>query len=84
MCARVQCCHLGRQEDQLLYVCRLNDGGIVDGSAFSRYTARVKAEYQAKKWLKVGEIWLMQIQTAKPPADRQTGVLQGTSFTLPV
>jgi TonB-linked SusC/RagA family outer membrane protein len=32
----------------------LDDGGIVDGSSFSRYTARLKAEYQAKKWLKVG------------------------------
>ena len=28
--------------------------GIVDGSSNERYTARLRADYQAKKWLKVG------------------------------
>ena len=32
----------------------LDDSGIIDGSGFTRYTARLKADYQAKKWLKVG------------------------------
>ncbi|MDR0693996.1 MAG: TonB-dependent receptor [Prevotellaceae bacterium] len=32
----------------------LNEDGIVDRSNFTRYTARLKADYQAKKWLKVG------------------------------
>lgn len=32
----------------------LNDKGIVYNSNFERITARVKADYQAKKWLKVG------------------------------
>lgn len=32
----------------------LNNDGIVDNSDFERYTARIKADYQAKKWLKVG------------------------------
>lgn len=32
----------------------LDDSGIIAGSGFTRYTARVKADYQAKDWLKVG------------------------------
>ena len=32
----------------------LNDKGIVRNSDFSRITARLKSDYQAKKWLKVG------------------------------
>ena len=32
----------------------LDDSGIVANSGFTRYTGRVKADYQAKKWLKVG------------------------------
>ncbi|WP_418983964.1 SusC/RagA family TonB-linked outer membrane protein [Alistipes sp.] len=32
----------------------LDDSGLVDGSGFTRYSARLKADYQAKKWLKVG------------------------------
>ena len=31
----------------------LDDGGIVNNSGFTRYTARVNADYQAKKWLKI-------------------------------
>lgn len=30
----------------------LDDGGIVNNSNYKRYTARINAEYQAKKWLK--------------------------------
>jgi TonB-linked SusC/RagA family outer membrane protein len=32
----------------------LNNKGIVDGNDMYRYTARLKADYQAKKWLKMG------------------------------
>ena len=32
----------------------LNNTGITDGSNMQRYTARLRADYQAKKWLKVG------------------------------
>ena len=32
----------------------LNEDGIVDHSNFERISARIKADYQAKKWLKVG------------------------------
>lgn len=30
----------------------LNDGGIVNNSGYKRYTGRVNADYQAKKWMK--------------------------------
>ena len=32
----------------------LNNKGIIDGSDMFRYTARLRADYQAKSWLKVG------------------------------
>lgn len=32
----------------------LNNKGIIDGSDMYRYSARLKADYQAKSWLKVG------------------------------
>lgn len=32
----------------------LNEDGVVDYSSYDRVSARVKADYQAKKWLKVG------------------------------
>ena len=32
----------------------LDNNGIVDGSRMERYTARLRADYQAKKWLKIG------------------------------
>ncbi len=32
----------------------LDNEGIVDGSSNERYTARLRADYQAKKWLKLG------------------------------
>ena len=32
----------------------LNNKGITDASDMKRYTARLRADYQAKKWLKVG------------------------------
>ena len=32
----------------------LNDEGIIDNSGFKRYTSRVKLDFQAKSWLKIG------------------------------
>ena len=43
-------------KDRLSYygsVGYLDDGGIVDNSAYKRYTARVNVDYQAKKWMKI-------------------------------
>ena len=32
----------------------LNEDGVIDYSGYERYTGRLKADYQAKEWLKVG------------------------------
>jgi hypothetical protein len=32
----------------------LNNEGIVEATGYERYTARLRADYMAKKWLKVG------------------------------
>ena len=32
----------------------LNNKGIIDGENMQRYTARIRADYQAKEWLKIG------------------------------
>lgn len=32
----------------------LSDDGVIDNSSYERVSARLKADYQAKKWLKVG------------------------------
>ena len=32
----------------------LNNKGIIDGADMYRYTARIKADFQAKEWLKIG------------------------------
>ncbi|MGR4857809.1 SusC/RagA family TonB-linked outer membrane protein [Bacteroides pyogenes] len=32
----------------------LDDSGLIAGSGFKRYSTRIKADYQAKKWLKIG------------------------------
>jgi len=32
----------------------LNEDGIIDNSSYDRLTARIKTDYQAKKWLKLG------------------------------
>ena len=43
-------------KDRLSYygsVGYLDDGGIVNNSGYKRYTARINADYQAKKWFKV-------------------------------
>ena len=42
-------------KDKLSYygsVGYLNDGGIVNNSGYKRYSARINADYQAKKWMK--------------------------------
>ncbi|MDR0895350.1 MAG: TonB-dependent receptor [Prevotellaceae bacterium] len=45
------------KSDKLTYyasVGYLDDSGLIKNSGFSRYTGRGKADYQAKKWLKIG------------------------------
>ncbi len=45
----------------------LDDAGIISGSSFTRYTARLKAEYQAKSWLKVGANMAYANSNSKAP-----------------
>lgn len=43
-------------KDRLSYygsVGYLNNGGVVNNSGYERYTARINADYQAKKWMKI-------------------------------
>ncbi|MDD3990255.1 MAG: SusC/RagA family TonB-linked outer membrane protein [Bacteroidales bacterium] len=72
----------GRQEkiNYFMSAGYLNDGGIVDGSAFSRYTARVKAEYQAKTWLKVGGNMAYANSNSKAPGGQTDWGSSGNLF----
>ncbi len=45
----------------------LDDTGIIVGSNFSRLSTRLKADYQAKKWLKVGANLAYSNQESKAP-----------------
>ena len=62
----------------------LKNQGIVDNSDMERYTARLKADYQAKKWLKVGAnasytnfTWNNGYSTSR---DEGSGSSQGNAF----
>ena len=44
----------GEKSSFLASASYLNEDGIVERSNFKRFTARLKADYQAKEWLKVG------------------------------
>ena len=49
--------NISGRSDKLNYyasVGYLNDSGIIQNSAYKRYTGRAKVDYQAKEWLKVG------------------------------
>jgi len=48
----------------------LNDEGIIDNSGFSRLSARLKADYQMKKWLKVGANFNYNYSVSKYPDDQ--------------
>ena len=49
-------CSVSESKDRFSYYASigyLDDGGIVNNSDFKRYSTRINADYQAKKWLKV-------------------------------
>ncbi|BDC98260.1 TonB-dependent receptor [Persicobacter psychrovividus] len=60
----------GAAKDQMnfyLSLGYLNDEGIAPGSGFERYTGRIKADYQAKKWVKFSaNIGLTHYDKASP------------------
>ena len=58
----------------------LNQDGIVDNSGFERITARVKADYQARKWLKLGANIGFQHSTQEMDAGLGTSTYSNNLF----
>ena len=58
----------------------LDDTGIVSGSGFSRFTTRLKAEYQAKSWLKVGANMAYSNSNNKAPGSQTSWGSSGNLF----
>ena len=57
----------------------LDDSGIIPGSAFTRYSARLKTDYQMKKWLKIGMNASFTHYDSLSP-DEQEGSSSGNMF----
>ena len=67
----------------------LNEDGIIEYSDYERFNARAKADYQAKKWLKVGANlgYTHSNQNSNPNMSTQWGVtnlMYFTSFMAPI
>jgi TonB-linked SusC/RagA family outer membrane protein len=65
-----------------LSVGRLDDTGIIDGSGFSRWTTALNADYQAKKWLKVGTNLSYTNYNSKSPELQTSWGSSGNLFYL--
>jgi TonB-linked SusC/RagA family outer membrane protein len=65
-----------------LSVGRLDDSGIIDGSGFSRWTTALNADYQAKKWLKVGTNLSYTNYNSKVPGSQTAWGSSGNLFYL--
>ena len=67
----------------------LNEDGIIEYSGYERFTSRIKADYQAKKWLKVGAniAYTHGDQNNNPNMDTSwgaTNLMYTTSFIAPI
>lgn len=67
----------------------LKDDGVIEYSGYERITARIKADYQAKKWLKVGANvgFVHSNMTANPNMDtsfNSTNLMYFTSSMAPI
>ena len=60
----------------------LNDGGVIVGSGFERITARVAADYQAKKWLKIGTNISFTNYTSRYPDEQTSTSSSGNAFFI--
>ncbi|MDR0692766.1 MAG: TonB-dependent receptor [Prevotellaceae bacterium] len=60
----------------------LDDSGIIDGSSFSRWTTALNADYQAKKWLKVGTNLSYTNYNSKAPGGQTEWGNSGNLFYL--
>ena len=76
--------NISGRSDKLNYyasVGYLNDSGIIQNSAYKRYTGRAKVDYQAKEWLKVGTNIAYTYSDSQAP-DYQDGDSWGSSANL--
>ena len=67
----------------------LNEDGIIEYSDYERFNARLKADYQAKKWLKVGANvgYTHSNQTSNPNMSTEwgaTNLMYFTSYIAPI
>lgn len=60
----------------------LDDQGIIDNSGFSRLSGRLKADYQVKKWLKVGGNFAYTNSKSRYPGEQTTTNSSGNAFFL--
>ena len=60
----------------------LNDEGIIDNSGFSRISSRLKADYQMKKWLKVGANVNYNYAVSKYPGEQTNTTSSGNAFFI--
>ncbi|MBQ8360594.1 MAG: TonB-dependent receptor [Bacteroidaceae bacterium] len=60
----------------------LEDGGIIEGSGFNRFTTRLNADYQAKKWLKVGANMSYTNSESFYPGEQTATNSSGNAFNL--
>ncbi|WP_420910117.1 SusC/RagA family TonB-linked outer membrane protein [Odoribacter lunatus] len=51
----------------------LDDSGIIAGSGFTRYTGRIKVDYQVKDWLKIGTNMAYTNYDMQSPASQDSG-----------
>lgn len=68
----------------------LDEDGIIESSSYNRLSARIKADYQAKKWLKVGATanYVHSYQEANPNLSNdelgQTNLMYFSSMIAPI
>lgn len=58
----------------------VKDGGVIENSAFERTSTRLKVDYQAKKWLKVGANAAYSHSKSRYPDEQQSISSSGNAF----
>ncbi len=58
----------------------LDDTGIISNSDFSRFSARLNTDYQAKKWLKIGTKMQFSRVDTKSPGEQTSTLSSGNLF----
>ncbi|MBR5600280.1 MAG: TonB-dependent receptor [Bacteroidaceae bacterium] len=60
----------------------LEDGGIIENSGFNRLSTRLNADYQAKKWLKVGASLAYTNSDSRYPGEQTNTSSSGNAFFI--